>query len=500
MGIAMQKRVNSTKTFKVTDFDIELDCTLKADCSVLAPVITVIWSETRWQPSDVNYVWIPLFRRFYFVNDIIYQQNRITYALNCDVLGTYQQYLMESTQYVLRSASAGDLDIVDSLYPATAEITSDVKSFTAWELTTLNSGYYVLGVVNDDTSAVGGLSYYVMSNAQFAALRDALLANYDYMGIDDTEISAELQRAIINPFQYIASCKWYPFQPPTGGTIGSISICGWTFNVAAYKLAAGGMWQRTTVVTLPSHPQASRGRWLKLTPYTQYTVFYPPFGVIPIDPAHVRNSNSIVMHCKVDCVSGVGTLEIFSGTAESQDAFVYWSDCMVGVEIQLSQLSVLNGITSTVSSVATGAVGAVTGNIGSMIGGIAETGVKLIGATAAGITNALQGGATGGEVFAGIGSSLLASMGQLSVQGGNGSIAAYQTSGRVGWRFTKVVNSDNEDLGTPCASKKLLSTLRGFTTIQSPDLDNVPATMPELNLIRQYMTSGFFIEPHEEEG
>lgn len=498
---AFCKRINSTKRPTTKNEQGELsfltECTLKDLTSVLAPQVALIFPEHLLSPASYNYAYIPKFLRYYFVTDIRFDHNRVIYTLSCDVLASYWESLKGTTQYILRSASAGDLSIVDNLYPVTSKMTSGGADVTGWGLPTLASGYYVLGIVNNASNSVGGIAYYVMSNAQFASLRQALLTDYSYMGIADSEISAELQRAIINPFQYIVSCRWFPEKPPTSGVVSTITICGWEFSgVSASLLASGGVVTKAiTVNNIGVHPQIGRGKWLAYAPYSSYYLYYPPFGVIQLDPTKLQKT-SIGIAIRIDCVSGIGSITISSG-----ENLLYYAECQIGVDIQLAQTSWIGGAISDVTNV-----------IGSAVAGANAVGngaFALLGAGAGALvgmtqTNTFKGAlaaiGSGETTFAGIGTAAHAANGALSVQGNNGNLSSYIVQPHIFWRFAHVVNSDNEDLGTPCCKKLKLSTLSGFTTVQSPDIDIVFASQPEIALLMQYLSSGFFIEEGESNG
>ena len=142
-----------------------------------------------------------------------------------------------------------------------------------------------------------------------------------------------------------------------------MSICGWKFpGITAARLAPNAVGVYTQSIVVPQHPQAPRGRWLRLSPYTQYSILFPPFGVFPLDPSLINwNKAKLQIARTVDFISGVGTILISSEGDEGmgQNAILYYGTCMVGVDIQLSQLSVLSGVTSTVSNVAVGAASAI---------------------------------------------------------------------------------------------------------------------------------------------
>ena len=492
---AFSKRINSTKKPSQNDEMGQLsffaDCVLKDSTSVIAPQITLIFPQGLLSPSSYNYAYIPAFHRYYFVTDITFVQNRVVYTLACDVLASYWETLKESTQYVLRSASAGDTSIVDNIYPVTSTISHGYALTTGWSFDSLTTGYYVLGIINKATDTVGCVSYYVMTSAQFAGLRSALMTDYAYMGISAAEISQELARAIINPFQYIVSCKWFPEKPPTSGAESTISVSGWDFTGgSASKLDSSAVIIKQFTVDVPSHPQINRGRWLDFRPYSNFYFYFPPFGVIPIDASKLTANRKLDIFVRIDCISGIGHLQI---TCQGTGApLIYSADCNIGVDIQLAQQSVAKSILSDVQN-AVGSVvqGAMTGGkVGAVMG---ASSALLSSSTAQGaITGLAQGIATGD--FSNIGSAALAANADLSVKGQNGGIADYRAVPALYYQFARIVDADNEDLGTPCCKKFKLSVLSGFTTIMRPDIDTVLATQPEIAALMQYLTSGFFIE------
>lgn len=495
---AFRKRINSTKKPTKKDMDGELsffaDCILKDSTSVIAPQITLIFPQGLLSPSSYNYAYIPDFHRYYFVTDITFVQNRVLYTLACDVLASYWDTLKGTTQYILRSASAGGLSIVDPIYPVTANISHGYKLTTGWSFDSLSTGYYVLGIINKATDTVGCVSYYVMTSAQFAGLRSALMTDYAYMGISATEISQELSRAIINPFQYIVSCKWFPEKPPTAGEVSTISVSGWDFTGgSASKLASSAVIIKQFTIDVPTHPQISRGKWLDFRPYSNFYFLFPPFGVIQIDPSKLTANRKLDVFVRIDCISGIGHINI---SCQGKGApLIYSADCNIGVDIQLAQQSVaksiLSDVQNAVGSIAQGAVSG--GKVGAVMG---ASSALLSSSTAQGaLAGLVQGIATGD--FSNVGSAALAANAALSVKGQNGGIADYRGTPALFYQFATIADGDNEDLGTPCCKKLRLSGLSGFTTVMRPDIDMVLATQPEIAALTAYLSNGFFIEGSE---
>lgn len=428
----------------------------------------------------------------------MFDHNRVVFSLSCDVLASHWGTIKNSTQYVLRSASHGDLSIVDNIYQSTANIKRGNKSLTGWTYSTPTSGYYVVGIINKDPSAVGCVSYYVFTASQFAALKNKLMASYDYMNISSTELSDELQRAIIDPFKYIVSCKWFPEKPPTNGTATPITISGWELTgVSAYYLAPSAVTVKSyNAISLEQHPQINVGTWLRLSPYTNYYLLFPPFGVISLNPSKIID-NRITIDVRIDYITGIGTISITSPKA-NETSLVYMADTNVGVDIQLTQQSfaesMISDVSNTINAITTTTVGMATGNILAAISGVSSGANSLIN------NKTLQGAFTGavtdfstGNYFSSIGSSALAANGQLEVIGSNGSFASYQLTPYIFWQFVYIVDQDNEDLGTPCCKKLVLANLSGFTAVSKPDI-SIVATTDEISMLITWLSNGFFIE------
>ena len=92
----------------------EIEVKLKENTSLMNPVFII----TKNIHELIRYVYWVDTSRYYFVDDVVSVTNTIS-EVHCsvDVLATYKTYIGQSSQYVLRSASAFDTDIIDNLYP-----------------------------------------------------------------------------------------------------------------------------------------------------------------------------------------------------------------------------------------------------------------------------------------------------------------------------------------------------------------------------------------------
>ena len=80
--------------------------------SIINPVITFEQTST-YDIRDYNYAYIGTFNRYYFITNITTDNNLWIVSMSVDVLASYKADILASSQYVLRSASASDEDIVD---------------------------------------------------------------------------------------------------------------------------------------------------------------------------------------------------------------------------------------------------------------------------------------------------------------------------------------------------------------------------------------------------
>lgn len=91
---------------------------LREECSLVSPVITF---RSDVLPS-FNYVYIPIFNRFYFVTDITSVNKNIwRMTLKCDVLMTYKASIFNLQGVIGRQENEFNKDLIDSVLPCTNE-------------------------------------------------------------------------------------------------------------------------------------------------------------------------------------------------------------------------------------------------------------------------------------------------------------------------------------------------------------------------------------------
>lgn len=536
------KKVNSTALPVAGAGTIGLSCELKDVTGLFAPVLvftTDIFTDSQGNlknPLDYNYCSIPDFKRYYFIRSWSWVLGRWEASLEIDVLASHRADIGAATAYVLRSASACDPDVIDTKYPALAgmERTSTVKNsrwYTDINSTTINSGFYVVGIVNNDVNSIGVTSYYVLDGRGMRELIRQLYASPSWMNITDTTISTDLQKMLMNPIQYITSCMWFPFgiNPTTLPQTGRTVPVGWwsiTMTNPVYWLDGTSMRQtQYETFDIPVHPQLNNSpnlRWLRNAPYSQYQLQLYPYGVMPIDSAKLIGYNKLFCKMDIDLMTGSSVLSVTrgNGNTEYSDAVIYSAVGQVGIPISLAQMSVdmsrlTDGTTWVLSAgmalannkpfmsdlaaaadAAGGIVDAATsiGGLGDVIPAIKEAGAAF-GETAGALASAgktlLQ---TAGQTLADTGNAVLSSSGVCKTQGSNGSLSQFELQHILTCYYFRIPAVDPDHYGWPLCQKRKISGLSGFVLCANEGDFACSCTPAERQAIIGAMLGGFYYE------
>lgn len=472
--LKFSKKDNSTKQPDITGIT-PISCELKDDTSVLNPVL--IFSPSFLPTPAINpvslynYALINNFQRYYFITDWQYILGRWQATLRVDVLASYKSAIGGMQEYVVRSASSYNNNITDTYYPTlpkTTQITQRIES-------PFNStGVFVVGIIsNDNANTLGAVNYYFMSYSELSYFKSYLMSEtfLSANSLDNlAEMSKELLKTLYNPFQYITSCIWLPINPSqiTGTIVNSVNFGWWSIPATARKMTTKFMGEVTCTITLPAHPQAlTRGDYLNRSPYTQYTLYFPPFGAIAINPnTNMNAGDTVLLAVDIDGVTGQGVLRIFGGsTSASPIIYEAYGDCCV--QIQLAQMGVDN--VQLARTVINGAVDTMSNALSLNIGG-------AISSAANGVLNALE-----------------AQFPQLSSSGTNGSFLSLLLFKMIVADFHHIVNEDLAHFGRPLCSKVQLSTLSGYILVSHADVE-LSCLGDERDLIKNYLETGFFYE------
>ena len=481
------KKRNSTKVPPENATKITLTGTLKEPCSVMAPVFQIKRGAVDAVPDPYTYAYIAVFGRYYFVTNVTWQEGLWEIQLEVDVLASYRTQIGTGSHYILRTNSTGtDFDplITDTMYPATNDYQTDHTVMLNSDFAaSISQGCYVVGIISkDDTNSVGAITYYAMTSAEFGALKEALLSddNLETMQLtasgvwNISDMSQQLFKTMYNPYQYIASCMWFPIDKSdlTYSTDVGIPIGWWTYSsLTASKIYAQTVsFLSSETAIVPAHPQAAtRGDYLNYGPYTKISL-YGRFGTLPLDPSYTKEGWTIAISYYIDIITGMARAFIttYDASAVTPNTVVLAERVFqIGVPIQLAQVGVdyLGTSLAAVDAVAGTVTAATRFDVGGMISSAAH-----------GIYNTLQ-----------------SSMPQLATSGANGSFLTPFTITHIQFQHYKIADEDISHKGRPLCQIRTINTLTGYILCADGEFD-LSCLAEERSMIEEFLTTGFFWE------
>lgn len=428
-----------------------VNVTLKEPTSVLDPVFII-------QNYNLSWNYIKWGERYYYVRDTVIVHNNIAeFHCQSDSWATFKSDIGASRQYVLRADSTYNLFITDTKYPTKAETEVTNISFSTLHSEFVNGGSFVIGIVNGINVASGGVSYYCLTASEMKDLLDFMFGG---TWLDATEISLELQKELVNPFQYIDSLTWFPFNVPDSDVPFSpehLKFGFWDYTGLGGLLdpnnATKGFAQQ---ITIPNHPQYARGYYLNGYPFTRLMLNCYCFGSIPVDPSYFITDSKLTLGLSVDFISGMGKLTLREGTDGN---LIHQTYAQVGVPMKVSQVS--QSVLGAVGNVLGGSVGIRYGNV---VG------------YAQGVVSGLQ-----------------SLMPQVSSSGANGSKSAFVTAPELIISRQELSPEDKTQMGRPLCEAVTISSLSGFVLCENADLDTSASPSEKAEIING-MNTGFYYE------
>ena len=463
------KKKNSTKQPTTGTGTSYSTFELKDNCSILNPVILLrVAGMPVPSVAPVNtftYCYIPKFARYYFVEDWVYTSGMWEGHLTIDVLASHKAEIGVTSAYIERSASAYDGNIIDNLFPANTDFSiSTVSLASPYNAIAPSGGMYIVGIVNSAGNTAGAITYYAMTQSDLADLLSYMYGNNIWTTSGITEISEGLFKSMFNPIQYIVSCMWLPFTHDSFTSQGKVPVYLGYYSTNIYAYQVTYLFQKTHITgTLTAHPQAStRGNYLNFAPYTDVTLYIPPFGSIPVDTSFLKAGMKLYAPLWIDHITGECTIRIaFCPTADQIETNVCTErSSKLGVPIQLAQ--VMADYSHTIQTMQSG----FSGGIGGIIAG-------AIGAT--------------------VQSALDAKFPSVSTSGTNGSFIIPHLPCYAVLHHMKIVDGDNTDLGRPLMDVRTINTLSGYIKCGEAHFSS-PCFASERELVENYMKNGFFYE------
>ncbi len=494
------KRTNSTKI--VNTEPTTLACELKGSTTVFNPSL-ILKTDPPKNPFW-NYCYIPTFERFYFINNWTWLNGVWECQCVCDVLASFKTDIGNMTEYVMRSSYEYDGWIQDNTYITKAEVHSHMQQLPEFYVRSATAGFYIVGIIGKESTATqGAITYYQMTPAEMATLRayllsDTFLTDNGLVNMVDF-IPADATKVIYNPYQYIVSCKWFPFDPSVipaafKTSVSTINFGWWQCGtgISAYMLSASiPVYTRSEDITLYQHPQIARGYFMNHSPYTTRVLRMTPFGEVQLPDEYLTSIDKLTIELQCDFITGMGALLLHARTQTGnlEKMLMTRMTAMIGVEIQLAQ-------------VGSDYLGAVTGqmadkmqlynSVKSALSNIDVTSAPALIASA-GIAGFEVGAADMIYQYNNLNNYLNAKAPQLLTSGSNGSMLMFAQNNYLCTTCYLVVDDDNAQLGRPLCAMRTLKNIPGFIMVRSPDV-SIACFDVEKALIKQFLTTGFFYE------
>ena len=369
---SFSKKDNSTKIPATTGTVIA--CYIKSPSSILNPAI-----EMKTSPIGYNYCYIADFSRYYFINDIVFEQGIWTCYCNVDVLASYKTEIGSTSMYVLRSSHSSDTELMDTLFPTKTQTQIDVVSnlglSQSFEFSSFSSGYFILGVQGYDRASTNGVIYYQLGPAAFVNLLNLFYANSGnnaWFGNQENGVRNALNKIS----DYIVSCRWYPVGftvDDNSGTGYQIYMGYWPTGVYAPRVT-GAPTYRQYFSSVPVHPQAgTNGSYVKRQPYSRYVLNHPLTGPITLDSERMKTyGNAFEVNITPDFTNGRARFEIMFKVSDTPATYkrFYTTYVNFGMDVNLTGNDV--NVEGLLSSLGTAALSAVEGNALGVIAGVAS--------------------------------------------------------------------------------------------------------------------------------
>ena len=442
-------------------FSASYDCILLDDSSVQHAQIKVNIGQAG-NPSAYNYAKIDDFNRYYFITDWTWSGRLWVATLDVDVMGTYRTNILNSTQYVTRSATGYNLKAPENRYPVLNDFTAVTKrADNSWN-DEFNNGTYVVGMISSSGDG-GAVSYYEMTPSTFKSLCKYLF-NSDLYDLDDIlgDISEALWKTMFNPFEYIVSAMWFPFSDTGGIPVSNIDFGWFSFNISARYISDPTRSIDVKTISIPKNPNYTKTgalafEYYNVAPFAQYSLHWNPWGDIVLDPTYLIGATELTLRPQIDLTTGKGVLQIYNGTTLLEQHVA-----MVGVPITVAQsnTNVLSGVSGLVqgvtSGLAGGALGAVAGGvIGGTMGTLSSDGVSRVGA--------------------------------------QGSVAGLGDGIYLTGKFRNPAELDNAHFGYPYYKKAKISSLSGYCECEGVNIVGTGASIDDVTSIKNMMEGGFYI-------
>lgn len=416
---------------------------LNENTSIISPSLSIKFGVDI---TEYNYAYIPDFKRFYNVVSWGYALGLWRCDLYVDVLASFKPQIGAMNNYILRSASEHNGNIIDGLYPTTPQ--TGILQTSADSIFKENN--FIIQYVGKR-----GLKAVLISKESLVTLCETLWNTWGSInGMTDA------YAAIADPFQYVngiqktyASSKFWGWTPVKEIVLGTVAT-----GVGGAEITNSKGYAEMTLA-IPKHPQAGDRPYLKASPYSVYSARIPGIGWISVPSEPLYNAAGVTVKYYGEPASGnlradicVGDTVIASGTGKINTE---WG---------------LAGATSSPG-------------VGGLIG-------NAIGAAAGGVLGAITN-------FIGVGSGILDAAGSVTAtvqqSGGMSGCVGMDEPLILQLKYQNVVQDNEEDHGRPLMAFRTINTLSGYIQCEGAHFEGI-CTQTEQSMIDGALNGGFFYE------
>ena len=416
---------------------------LNENTSIISPSLSIKFGVDI---TGYNYAYIPDFKRFYKIVSWGYALGLWRCDLYVDALASYKPQIEAMNNYILRSASESNGNIIDGLYPTTPQ--TGILQSSADSVFYAND--FIIHYVGEE-----GLKAVLISSTAMVQLCRSLWNTWGSIeGMNDAFA------AIADPFQYVNGIqKTYAPIGFWGGHGATNIVLGTVDTGAGGQDITNREGHVAIALSVPKHPQASDRPYLKASPYSVYSARLPGIGWISIPSEPLYNATAV-------------TVEYYGEPASGN----LRADVCVGASVIASGTGKINtdwGLAGATSSP----------GVGGLIG-------RAIGAASGGILGAITN-------FIGAGSGILDAAGSVAAtvqqSGGMSVCVGMEQPLILQLKYQTAVPDNVEDHGRPLMEFRRISSLSGFIQCEGAHFEGV-CTQTECEMIDKALNGGFFYE------
>ena len=438
------KKENSTARPESGGFSIS--GILNENTSIISPSLSIKFGVDI---TGYNYAYIPDFNRFYKVISWGYALGLWRCDLYVDVLASFKPEIAAMNNYILRSASESNGNIIDGLYPTTPQT----------------------GILETSAESIFGVDDFIVHYVGKEGLKAALISNQGMVTLcqslwntwNNIEGMNDAFAAIADPFQYVNAIQ------KNYGPLGfwdskkSVNIVLGTVDTGVSGHDVTGMEGEATItLSVPKHPQSGERPYLKASPYSVYSARLPGIGWISVPSEALYNASAVSVKYVGETSSGnlradicVGDSVIASGTGKIT---TNW-----GIAGATSSLGI-SGMAGKAANGSMALLGGIMGEFTKFIG----AGSGIVDATASATATVQQNGGMSGCV--GMKEPLILQL-----------------------KYQVAVTDNVEDHGRPLMAFRNIGALSGFVQCEGAHFDGV-CTQTEQSMIDEALNGGFFYE------